>query len=135
MQEGQAVPLGHICLRYTYSAHSRDSQDTVFLSELFLQLRELSGVKRNWLTNKASATERKSDIVRGEHFSDCLELLVQLLFHGRVSTISTDEDVTMVRGVVREFEHDIVFILSERKNALAKDIIIRSLGRLLKRRS
>lgn len=107
----------------------------MFLSELFLQPRELSGVKRNWLTNKASATERKSDIVRGEQFSDCLELLVQLLFHGRVSTISADEDVTMVGGVVREFEHDIVFILSERKNALAKDIIIRSLGRLLKRRS
>lgn len=44
-----------------------------------------------------------------------------MLSHSRISTVGTNEDVTVVAGVVRALDHDAVFVLNEREDSLPED--------------
>lgn len=82
-----------------------------FLRIPFLQLLKLLGIQDFSLPDKTNATERKRHVVRGRQGLDYLETFVQLLVHGRVGTVGTNEDVTMIGGVVGALDQDTLVVL------------------------
>lgn len=55
------------------------------------------GIKRNCLTNKANRSVGQEDVVLRGKLSDGLELLEEMMSHGRVGTVGANEDVAIVR--------------------------------------
>lgn len=74
--------------------------DSHKLTVVLLQVRELFGVKRLCLANKADTVERQGDVVGFGQLAFTLQVLEQALANSRMGAVSTNENVAMDGGVV-----------------------------------
>lgn len=85
-----------------------------------LQIRELFRIQDFSLADQSNTTERQRHVVRSGKLLLFFQVLIQLLSDSRVSTVATDQDISVVCAVVMASNHYTVLVLQKRKDLHAQ---------------
>lgn len=89
------------------------------VSLVALDIRVFGDIQRVCGTDQADVSERQLLLVRLGQDTLLFQLSVESLSHGRVGTVGTDKDITVVGRVVPAADHDTVLVLQQRQDFLA----------------
>ena len=82
--------------------------------------RILLRVKNSCLTHQTSATEREILLVSLRQLALCLQTIIHTLTDGTVSTVGSDNDITNVHAVIVGVDSNLIILLGDIKDPLAK---------------